>query len=217
MTPDQLAEHLLDVANQLNRGAARLIDRDEKAQVATIDLRAGRKAKASAAYASARAYFSAGAALLDERDWESRYELTFSLWLENAECELLSGNSETAEQLIAQLLQRRASKVDQAAVYHLLKVQFHTLKSENAEAIDSALACLRLFSIEIPAYPTPAQVKAEYDRVWRTLAGRPIESLIDLPLMTDTELQAAMQLLSILTPSAYFTDLHLFAFSCAAW
>ena len=56
MTPDQLAEHLFDVASQLNRGAARLIDRDEKAQVATIDLRAGRRAKASAAYASACVY-----------------------------------------------------------------------------------------------------------------------------------------------------------------
>ena len=78
------------------------------------------------------------------------------------------------------------------------------------QAVDSALACLRLFGIDIPAHPTPAQVKAEYETVWRTLDGRPIESLIDLPLMTDPELQAAMQLLSILTPSAYFTDLHLF-------
>ena len=33
-------------------------------------------------------------ALLDERDWSSQYELTFSLWLERAECELLSGNLE---------------------------------------------------------------------------------------------------------------------------
>src|SRR6202166_1793614 len=48
MTADGLAEHLFDVANQFNRGASRLIDRDEKAQVATIDLRAGRKAKSSA-------------------------------------------------------------------------------------------------------------------------------------------------------------------------
>ena len=112
MTADQLAEHLFDVANQLNRGAERLIDRDEKAQVATIDLRAGRKAKASAAYASARAYFSAGMALLDERDWGSQYELMFSLWLERAECEFLSGNFEKAEQLIVELLQRAASKVD---------------------------------------------------------------------------------------------------------
>src|ERR1700692_1975238 len=50
MTADQLAEHLFDVANQLNRGAALLIDRDEKAQVAMLDLRAGRKPKASSAY-----------------------------------------------------------------------------------------------------------------------------------------------------------------------
>ena len=138
MTADELAEHLFDVANQLNRGAARLIDRDEKAQVATIDLRAGRKAKASAAYASARAYFSAGMALLDERDWGSQYELTFSLWLERAECEFLTGNFDKAEQLIGELLQRGASKVDQAAVYHL-KVLFHIVKSENPQAVDSAL------------------------------------------------------------------------------
>ena len=51
MTPDELAEHLFDIASQFNRGVERLIDRDEKAQVATIDLRAGRRAKTSAAYA----------------------------------------------------------------------------------------------------------------------------------------------------------------------
>src|SRR5260370_1871607 len=59
MTAEQLAEHPFDVANQLNRGAARLIDRDEKGPVATIDLPPGRKAKASASYASADAYFLA--------------------------------------------------------------------------------------------------------------------------------------------------------------
>ena len=87
MTADGLAEHLFDVANQLNRGAELLIDRGERVQVAAIDLRAGRKAKASAAYASARAYFSAGISLLDDRAWDSQYELTFSLWLERAQAE----------------------------------------------------------------------------------------------------------------------------------
>ena len=209
MTPNELAEHLFDVANQLNRGAALLIDRDEKAQVATIDLRAGRKAKASAAYASACVYLAAGMALLDERDWDSQYELMFSLWLERAECEFLSGNFEKAEQLIVELLQRGASKVDQAAVYRL-KILLHTVKSENAQAVDSALTCLRLFGIDIPAHPTREQVQAEYETVWQNLDGRPIESLIDLPLMTDPELQAAMRVLSALLGPAYFTDFHLF-------
>jgi PAS domain S-box-containing protein len=208
MTSDELAEDLFDVANQLNRGAARLVDRDEKAQLATIDLRSGRKAKASAAYASAGAYFSAGIALFDESDWDSQYDLMFSLRLELAECEFLSGNFDKAEQLIGELLQRRASKVDQAAVYHL-KVQLHEVKGEYPQAVASALACLNLFGIDLPAHPTWDQVQAEYETVWQTLNGRPIEGLIDLPLMTDPELQAAVQVLLVLSPPAYFTDFRL--------
>jgi PAS domain S-box-containing protein len=209
MTADQLAEHLFDVANQLNRGAGRLIDWDEKVQAATIDLRAGRKAKASAAYGSARTYFAAGLALLGESEWDSQYELTFNLLLERAECEFLTSKFEKAEQLIADLLQRAASKLDQAAVYHL-KIRLHTVKGENSQAVDSALTCLRLFDIDLPAHPTWEQVKDEYESVWQTLNGRPIDSLIGLPLVTDLELQAAMQVLSTLLTSAYVTDFHLF-------
>ncbi|MEA2731972.1 MAG: hypothetical protein QOF70_6447, partial [Acetobacteraceae bacterium] len=209
MTADQLAEHLFDVANQLNRGAAQLIEQVETVQAATINLRAGHKAKASAAFASARAYFSAGMALLDDKDWSSQYELTFSLWLERAECEFLTGDFDTAAQLIGELLQRAASKVDLASVYHL-KVQCHVMKSESQQAVAGALTCLRLFGIDIPAHPTLEQVQAEYEAIWQTLDGRPTESLIDLPLMTDPELQVAMRMLSVLTPPAYSTEFHLF-------
>jgi PAS domain S-box-containing protein len=209
MTSDELAEHLFDVASQFNRGAARLIDRDEKAQVAEIDLRAGRKAKASAAYASADVYLAAGMALLDETYWVSQYELMFSLRLECAACEFLTGEFDTAEQLLVELLERAAAKVDRAAVYHQ-KILLHTVKSENTQAVDTALTCLRLFGIDLPAHPTWEQVQAEYETVWQILNGRPIESLIDLPLMTDPELQAAMQVLSTLLAPAYFTDSNLF-------
>jgi predicted ATPase/signal transduction histidine kinase len=209
MSVDQLAEHLFDVANQFNRCAPLLVDQEERVQVATIDLRAGRKAKASAAYASARAYFGAGMALLDECDWGSRYELTFNLWLECAECEFLSGNFEKAEQLIAELLRRAASKVGQAAAYQV-KVLLHIVKAENKKAVDCALECLRLFGIDLPAHPTFEQVQAEYQTVWEGLDSRPIESLIDLPLMTDPDLQAAMKVLSVLTPASYDNDIRLF-------
>jgi len=42
--------------------------------------------------------------------------------------------------------------------------------------LDSALTGLRLFGIDIPAHPTREQVQAEYEAVWQTLNGRPIES-----------------------------------------
>src|SRR6202023_2385940 len=116
---------------------------------------------------------------------------------ERSECEFLSGDFDKAEQLIMELLQRGTSKVDEAAAYHL-KVQLQIVKGEYPKAVDSALACLRLFGIDLPAHPTWEQVQAEYETVWRNLDGRSIESLIDLPLMTDAELQAAMQVLFFL-------------------
>jgi serine/threonine protein kinase len=69
LTADEVADNLFDIANQLNRGAAQLVGRDDKTQVAEIDLRAGRKAKASAAHASAWVYLAAGIDLLDDSDW----------------------------------------------------------------------------------------------------------------------------------------------------
>jgi len=208
MTADQLAVHPFDIANQLNRGAAMLVDRNEKTQVAMIDLRAGRKAKSSAAYASALAYFSAGMVLLDERDWVSQNELTFSLWLERVECELQTANFEAADRLIGELLLRNLSKVDRAAVYYLA-VQLHEMKGEYSKAVASGLACLTLFGIDIPAHPTQEQIQGEYDAVCQTLNGRSIESLIDLPMITDPEVRAAMQVLSILGAPAYLTDFRL--------
>ena len=148
-------------------------------------------------------------ALVDKDDWSNRYELTFSLWLEHAECLFLTGDFETSEQYIEELFRRGMSKVDRAAAYHL-KVQLHEVKGEYPQAADSALACLRLFGIELPAHPTWEQVQAEYEAVGQSLKGRPIESLIDLPLMTDPDLQAAMRLLSVLDAPACFTSLHFY-------
>ena len=119
-----------------------------------------------------------------------------------------TGNFDTAEQLIGELLQRRESKIDQAAIYRL-KIQLHEVKGEYPQAVANGLICLKLFDIDIPAHPTQEQVQAEYETVWQALDGRPIESLIDLPLMTDPEFQAAIQVLSVLVPPAYFTDSRL--------
>jgi predicted ATPase/signal transduction histidine kinase/GAF domain-containing protein len=206
---EELTEQLFEVASHFNRGRPLIVDRDEKVQVATINLRAGRKAKASAAYASARAYLASGMALLDERDWSSRYELTFGLWLERAQCELLTGNCEEAEQLLPELLQRAAPKVHQAAVYDL-KVRLHTVQGEYPQAVENALACLRLFGIDLPAHPSSEEVEAEYQTIWRNLNERSIESLIDLPCMTHPELLVAMQVLSTLAEVSWFTDFHLY-------
>src|SRR5690606_9060082 len=85
-------EGLFDTVNHLNLGAARVCSADERTSFARLNLTAGRKAKASAAYDVAASYFEAGASLLGEAGWEQEHELTFSLHLERAGCEFLSGH-----------------------------------------------------------------------------------------------------------------------------
>ncbi len=209
MPADELAEHLFDVANQLNRGADRLIDRDEKAQVATIDLRAGRKAKASAAYASARAYFSAGMALLDERDWASQYDPMFSLRLERAVCEYLTGQLASAEARLSSLSTRARTIVDSAAVT-CVRLNLYTTLDQSDSAVEVGLDYLRRIDGQWPLRATADDVRKDYDRLWQRLGSGSIEALLDLPLMTDPNRRATMDVLTMLTSPALFADVNLF-------
>jgi PAS domain S-box-containing protein len=209
MTRDEITENIFSVVNQLNAGAALITERTEKERVAELNLAAGQKTKASAAYALARNYFALGMAMVGRISWKRRYDLALSLWLERAECEFLTGNIETAERLISEVLQKAKSKLDKAAAYRL-RVELCVMKTQNAQAVEIALECLRLFGIEMAPHPTPQQVQNEYEEVWKNLKGLSIASLIGLPRMSDPEMQAAMSVLSSLSAPAMNTDSNLF-------
>jgi PAS domain S-box-containing protein len=209
MTADELDEYLFDVANHFNRGASLLVDRGEKARVAMIELRAGRKAKASTAYASACVYVVAGMALLDENDWDRQYDLTFSLWLECAECEYLTGQLAPAEARLSLLSTRARTIVDSAAVTRV-RINLYTNLDHSDSAVEVGLEYLRRFGGQWSPHPTEQDVRQEYDRLWQRLGSGSIEDLLDLPLMNDPERCATMDVLTVLTSPALFTDLNLF-------
>jgi PAS domain S-box-containing protein len=209
MSIEELTEHIFDVVNQFNRGAALISDPGEMERAAALNLRAGRKAKMSSAYASACRYFSTGTDLLGPSAWATQYDLAFSLALERAESTFLSSQFDQAEVLITELLRRAVSIVDKAAVYRL-KMDLHVVKSENPKAVDSALECLRLFGIDMAAHPNRDEVQAEQEKIWQNLGDRPIESLIDLQMSAAPEPHAAMRVLAGLIAPAFFTDTNLF-------
>src|SRR5712675_1442566 len=109
-------EAIFEIVNQLNRGAALITSRDEREQLAELNLIAGRRAKATTAYPSALTYLTVGVALLPEDSRERRRELTFALELHWAECEFLTGALAEAEQRLAALSTRAANTVERATV-----------------------------------------------------------------------------------------------------
>src|SRR5262249_6273150 len=68
-------EAIFEIVNQLNRGVPLITSREEREELAELNLTAGKRAKASSAYASALTYLTAGAALLPEGAWELRHDL----------------------------------------------------------------------------------------------------------------------------------------------
>src|SRR5206468_4438533 len=98
------------------RGAALITSRDEREQLADLNLTASLRARASAAYASSLNYAAAGAALLPDDRWERCPQLAFAIDLHRAECEFVTGSVVEAEQRLSSLTTRTMNATDHAVV-----------------------------------------------------------------------------------------------------
>jgi PAS domain S-box-containing protein len=208
-SPQQKREEtIFEIVSQLNRGAALITAEDEREQLAEFNLIAGKRAKASTAYASALAYLVGGAALLAKDSWKRLHELTFALELNRAECEFQTGALAEAEQRLANLWARAATTVERASVT-CLQADLYTALDEGSRAIAVSLDYLRYLGGEWSAHPTAEEARREYDRIWSTLRDRPIEALVELPLMSDPATLATLDVLTKLAAPAWYTDANL--------
>ena len=201
-------ETIFEIVNQLNRGAASIASLGEREGLAELNLTAGQRAKASSAYASALTYLVAGAALLPEDAWERRHELAFSLEINRAECEFLTGALANAERRLAALSTGAMSAVERAGVA-CLRVDLYVTLDQSSAAVAVGLDYLRHFGIEWSPHPTEQEVRREYERIWSTLGDRPIEALLDLPLMRDPTSLATLDVLTKLAAPFEYTDANL--------
>jgi PAS domain S-box-containing protein len=201
-------ETIFEIVNQLNRGAALITSRDEREQLAELNLIAARRAKASTAYASALNYLIAGAKLLGDDHWERRPELTFALELHRAECEFLTGAPAAAEQRLTMLSARAANTVARATVA-CLQVDVYTTLDQSDRAVAVCLDYLRHLGVDWSAHPTAAEARREYEWIWSQLGSRTIEELLELPLMSDPASLATLDVLTKVLPPALFSDANL--------
>src|SRR6201987_3091645 len=208
-TPSEKREEaIFDIVNQLNRGADLITSRDEREQLAELNLIARERAKASSAYAAAINYLLAGATLLGDDRWERRHKLAFALEFHWAESEFLTGELAAAAERLNMLSLRSANTLDLASVA-CLRVDLYTTLDQSERAVGVYLEYLRHLGIEWSPHPTPEQARREYERIWSQLGGRTIEALIDLPLMNDPASLATINVLTEAIPPALYTDPNL--------
>ncbi len=206
--PEHMEQKIFEIVNQLNRGTVLIGSLEERKRVAELNLAAGKRAKTSAAYASALTYFVAGRALLTEESWEQQHALTFALEFQRAECEFLSGDFAAAEERLSALSRRAGDLADSAAVARL-QTELYTALDQCERAVEAGLEYLRRVGVDWSLHPTNDQVRQEYDRIWQQLGNRPIEALVDLPPMTNPACRATLDVLAVVEGPAFFTDQNL--------
>jgi len=208
--PEKREETIFEIVNQLNRGSALITSQDEREQLAEFNLIAGKRAKASTAYASALDHLIAGAALLAGDYWERRPELIFALELLRAECEFLTGELAPAEARLNMLSSRAANAIDQATV-DCLRIDLYTTLDRRDRSVDVCLAYLRKLGVDWSPHPPEELARREYENTWSLLGSRSIEDFVDLPLVSDALSRATLDVLTKVVPAAQCTDRNLFS------
>ncbi|ABD04895.1 serine/threonine protein kinase and signal transduction histidine kinase [Rhodopseudomonas palustris HaA2] len=199
---------LFRIVNHYNLGAALIETESERLAVARLNREAGRAAMKAIAYSSAHVYFTTALAMLGEQRWTRHADLVFEVEYQRAECEFLTGAMVEAEARLHDLVGRAPDAHTKAFVV-ALQITLYTATDRSDRAIETCLANLRDSGIVWPRHPDRAEAGAEYQLLVQRLGSRPIDSLIDLPTITDQSRAAPLAVMSAALAPAFFTDLNL--------
>ncbi|MBW4674475.1 MAG: AAA family ATPase [Desmonostoc geniculatum HA4340-LM1] len=210
ITPtEHLESKIFDIINHLNLGRKLIETQSDQDNLSRLNLMAGEKAKASAAYDAAWGYLQIALDLLTTDSWQTNYDFTLTLYNATTEAAYLSGNFEQVELLFQQVLHHATTLLASLKVYDV-KIQTCVAQNKLIEAIQISLELLQQLGVHLPIEPSFEDVQQALGETACKLANRRIEDLVDLPIMSQPEVLAAMQLLATMCASAYLAVPPLF-------
>ncbi len=195
---------LFEAARRMNTGAALIDDPDERERAASVNLRAGRRAKNAAAFDAARGYLVAGLDFLKPDAWATQPAATTALRLELAEVDALLGRFDDAERTLDEVRGRATERLDRAAA-ELIAIELRIRSGDLAGALEAVHLGLATLGHPLPAKPDEGHVAAEIRRALAALGERSDLAVLALPPVCDPAIEMTMALLAAALPVAYFT------------
>jgi predicted ATPase/signal transduction histidine kinase len=195
---------IFETASHLNLGAHLIEEDGERIALARLNLAAGARAKAAAAYHAALGYFEAGLRVTGPYHWRSDYALVFELHLEVAQSHYLCGDFESASERFDALATRELTNYDRARVAGLRAIQYENMARYD-DALASARDALASLGVSLPADAESTQraLHTEIAAIEAAMTGRSIESLLELPAMTNQPMRLVMRILTDSWSPAY--------------
>uniref|UniRef100_UPI003F6C5030 diguanylate cyclase domain-containing protein n=1 Tax=Pseudomaricurvus sp. TaxID=2004510 RepID=UPI003F6C5030 len=205
-------ERLIDIVGHLNEGRSLIKTDTEQLQLAQLNVRAGVRARHSAAYEAALNYLRVAAELLPENPWQQTPTLMQTLAAEIQQCTYLTGRTDEAEHWIELMLKYASTDLERGDILAIRTRQYATL-GRMEESILSAIQGLNLLGVKFTDQPTQADIAEERRRVLKNLGERDIEDLVNAPLVEDRATLIAMRLLMEIFAAAFLSGSgNLFAY-----
>lgn len=201
-------EDLFAVVDQLGHGLDLVTDPAERLSLAELFGDAGARARQSNAVAPSIDYLRAAIGLLGDAPWEQHYELQRSFANQLAESLYLAGDIAPAEALIDELLERSRTNLERVRV-HRMRIDVQTTQGAYVEAVDGAIAALKLCGVQLPRRPGLPGMLLELSRLKLALLGKPLSSLPDLDAATDDLKIEAMRILAGIAAPGTFISIEL--------
>jgi len=195
---NELEENIFDIVKQLNEGSELITEQSETDKLARLNLRAGKKAKASTAYQPALKYLETGLGFLASNSWKKHYKLTLELHVETLEGLYLNTKYAQVEELAVKVLQETQNNLDRVKVYEALLLVYYAI-FEPQKAIDTALEYLAELGVCISQKDNGSKLEnriiQEQKYLKLLLEGKEIEDLVNIPTMVAPDKLVALQIL----------------------
>lgn len=204
---NEQSERIFEIVNHLNEAGAGF---DNASLQSRLNYEAGLRAKTSAAYAPAFAFFQKAIACLPADAWENDYTHTLHLHNQMAETAYLSGNDEEMERLIDLVLSKARTTIDKVTALETRVIALFS-RQRIRESIALGLEALAMLGVKLPAKPGQAQVALELVKAKMAMRNKTPEQLLQLPLAQQPEHLAVMRIMANLAPPVFFVDTNLYS------
>ncbi|MEM8614770.1 MAG: AAA family ATPase, partial [Cyanobacteria bacterium P01_H01_bin.105] len=202
-TPEAiLDDQIFSIVNQLNIGAEQLSESSKKLELARLNLRAGRKAKAAVAYGAAVDYCCSGIDLLGCDRWCDSLELTLELYNVAIGAACLNSDYPAMEQWSNEIWNHAPTLLDKIPAYEA-KIQAEIAQNQLREAVQTGLDVLEKLGVHLPNQPTVHDIEQGFATTAIQLQGKHPEDLLTLTEMAGAEQLATLKILAGIWGAAF--------------